>query len=106
MIITFQVGRPFARAVTTYGLASSSNILLRKIRIPPAVPEVPITTTGAIKWTNKSHALAKDHGAYSYSPEKSPPTATSKYAKKIYISTRPNKKSGIDIPMNPTNVTE
>ena len=94
LTMTLQLGNPFALAVTTYGLDSSSRRLLRSILISPAVPAVPITMDGIIRCESMSITLPMLQGAVRYSPEKIPPTEWSKYAKKTYMRTRPKRKSG------------
>ncbi len=67
---------PLARAVTTYGLRSSSSRLARIVRISPAVPAMPRTTTGTHRWRSRSANFARLHGASLYAAENSPPTST------------------------------
>ena len=73
-MIILQGAMPLARAVTTYGLLSSSSRLLRMILIRLAVPEVPSTTAGTHKCCNTSRAFPILQGASWYSVEIRPPT--------------------------------
>ena len=65
---------PLARPVSTYCLRSSSSSAARITRIRPAVPAVPITTSGIGRCLRKSNSLARFQGENSNSGENSPPT--------------------------------
>ena len=66
-------GMPFARAVTTYCLPSSSRRFARRRRIIPAVPDVPITTTGIHRCSITDTNLPQLMGSPRYSGSMSPP---------------------------------
>ena len=59
--------------VTTYCFCNSSNKLARKRRIMPAVPDVPITTTGIHKCSRTDSTLSRLQGWFMYSSAISPP---------------------------------
>ena len=98
---SFHSGRPFARAVATYGLCSSSSRLARVILISPAVPATPTTTIGIHRWEIRSSSLPRFQAASAYSGENSPPTLWPKYRNPMYIITSASMNSGTAIPMKP-----
>ena len=53
---------PFARPVTTYCFCNSSRRLARSRRIIPAVPDVPITSTGTQRCSRSDRTLPMVHG--------------------------------------------
>jgi len=66
-------GTPFARAVRTYCRCNSSNTLARRRRIIPAVPEVPMMTTGIQMCSKTERNFPQDSGASTYSESIRPP---------------------------------
>ena len=66
-------GIPFARAVTTYCLRSSSRRFARSLRIIPAVPDVPITTTGIHRCSSTETSFPQLMGCPRYSGSMRPP---------------------------------
>src|SRR5688572_31982271 len=95
---------PFARAVWTYGLRSSSSSVARIVRMSQAVPESPITRSGTGKCANRSRNLPMLQGALAYSGEYNPPTDNPKLLWKNIITTSASRNGGTERPMNPTNV--
>jgi hypothetical protein len=71
---SFHSGIPLARAVTTYGLYSSSSRFALVTLIRLAVPEMPMINTGNQRWEARSSNLPRFQTASAYSGENSPPT--------------------------------
>ena len=89
---------PLARAVTTYGLWSSSSRLARITRVSRAVPATPSTTAGSQTWARRSSTRATLQGASTNSGENSPVTPMPNQAKAIHISTSASMKFGVATP--------
>ncbi len=70
---TWRSVKPFARAVTTYGLCSSSSRFARMTRTRAAVPAIASTTPGIGRCWSRSMTFPKLHAASMYSRENSPP---------------------------------
>ena len=91
-------GIPLARAVVTYCFCSSSSRLARRRRIMPAVPEVPITSTGIHRWESTDIILSMDQDLPRYSGSMIPPTARPNSTLAKYISTSASRKLGVARP--------
>src|SRR5690625_699620 len=94
-----QPDRPLARAISVYGLLSSSSRLARTTRAIWAVPATPSTIMGSQMWDRRSPTLAQDQGALRYSAEKRPVTVTPNWSNATHMRTRASMKFGVARPM-------
>ena len=95
---------PLARAVITYWRDSSSDSELRRMRISPAVPAVPITISGTGKCFIRSQTRARLHGAARNSGENRPPGLHPNSRRVTNIRISASRKFGVARPMNPNTV--
>ena len=98
-------GKPFARAVVTYCFCNSSSILARSRRIIPAVPEVPMTTTGIHKCSRTETTLSQLQGWSIYSGSIRPPIDVPNTTLAKYNIINANRKFGVAKPKRPINVS-
>ncbi len=98
---TLPGGRPLARAVTTYCFCSSSSRFARILRIMPAVPPTPMTTTGIQLCSRIETILAHDHGLPMNSGPISPPIDVPKMTLAKYSMTSASMKLGMAMPRKP-----
>ena len=103
-IIIFHSFMPFARAVITYGLLSSSSRFALITLINAAVPAVPTTKAAIHRCSIKFCTLAHDHGSFRNAGSNRPPTLVPKYQKETHMSHKANRKSGTANPKKPTKV--
>jgi hypothetical protein len=77
--------------------------LARSRRIIPAVPLVPMTTTGIQLCSSTDFTLSHDHGLPMYSGAIKPPMLVPNTTLATYMMTSASMKFGIAMPRNPSN---
>ena len=95
---------PFARAVTTYGLFSSSSRLARRMRMVKAAAPRPTMTIGSHMCDSRSTTRAQLQAASSNSGEKRPPVLTPNHSKPMCMKMRASRNGGVASPTSATVV--
>ncbi|OPZ49754.1 MAG: hypothetical protein BWY92_01282 [Firmicutes bacterium ADurb.BinA052] len=102
--LTVFSSRPCALREVMNGDPTMSSMFPLITLINPARPLTPTTRSGIHRCLSKSMSLAKLQGAPMNLVEKSPPMDVEPILSMKYMSMSAKKKSGMDIPMNPTTV--